>query len=121
MSGLGLTHSCLLQQKASLVVTSFKKSNIYEIFQGDLFIKTQSTTLLQIVSNLMPHSEVIFKSMTGPDNTRHEWVNLHLVMDFSLDLSITETDAHSPACQGTCVARLLSENYGEQIYSLLST
>ena len=39
-------------------------------------------------------------------------------MDLSLDLSITETDARSPACQGTRVARLLSENYGEQIYTV---
>ena len=46
-----------------------KKSNGLKIFDGELYIKTLPTTLLQIVYKLMLHSEVIFKSMTGPDDT----------------------------------------------------
>ena len=42
---------------------------IQKIFEGELFIETVSTTLLQIVYELMLHSEVIFKSMTGPVET----------------------------------------------------
>ena len=47
----------------------FNKSNIWEIFEGELFIRSLSTTLLQILCEFMPHSKVIFKSMAGPDKT----------------------------------------------------
>ena len=39
------------------------------ICEAELFIKTLSTTLLRIVCERMLHSEVIFKSMSGPENT----------------------------------------------------
>ena len=57
------------------------KSNGWKIFARELFIKTLSTTLLQIVCKFMLHSEVIFKSTTGPEDIRqedlqHEWVNI---------------------------------------------
>ena len=34
-----------------------------------MFIKALSTTLLQLFCKLMLHLKVIFKSMTGPDDT----------------------------------------------------
>ena len=46
------------------------KSNIQNIFEGEFFIKTLSTTLLQIVCELLLHSEVIFKIVTDPDDTQ---------------------------------------------------
>ena len=58
-----------------LILTDFvwwfqpKESINYKITEGELFISILSTTLLQIVSKLMSHSKVIFKSMTGPDDT----------------------------------------------------
>ena len=40
------------------------KTNIQKIFDGELFIRTLSTGLLQTLN-----SKVIFKSKTGPDDT----------------------------------------------------
>ena len=45
-----------------------------------MLIKTQRTILLQIFCKFVIKSKVIFKSMTGPDDTgrvisRHKWVN----------------------------------------------
>ena len=45
--------------------------------EGELFIKTLSTTLLQIVFKLMLHSEAIFKNMTGPDDTCMLGIKIH--------------------------------------------
>ena len=39
------------------------------MFEGDILRETQPTTLLQIFYESMIHSEVIFKSVTGPDDT----------------------------------------------------
>ena len=46
------------------------KNKERKIFEGDLIIKTLSTTLLQIFGKLMLQFKVIFKSMIGPDDTR---------------------------------------------------
>ena len=50
----------------------FYKSNILNIFEGELFIKILSLTLLQTVYKLMLHFKVIVKSMTGADDTCQE-------------------------------------------------
>ena len=42
------------------------KSNIWILFEGELFIRTLSTTLHQIIWKLMLHSKIIFKSMMDP-------------------------------------------------------
>ena len=67
----GLSYSCLQQPKSphnlgdiSLIKAIFKK-----IFDGELFIRTLSTTFLQILSKLVLHLKIIFKSMTSPDDT----------------------------------------------------
>ena len=41
------------------------------MFKGELFVKALSTIPLQILLKLMLHSKVIFKSMTGTDDTCH--------------------------------------------------
>ena len=40
-----------------------------KIFEEGVFIKTLSTTLLQIFSEIKLYSKVIYKSVKGPDNT----------------------------------------------------
>ena len=40
-------------------------------FKGELFIRTLSTTFIETFCEFMLHSKVIFKSMTGPDDTGH--------------------------------------------------
>ena len=47
----------------------FLTKAILRTFEWELFIKTLSTTLIEIVCELMLYSEVIFTSMTGPDDT----------------------------------------------------
>ena len=44
------------------------KSNIYKIFEGELFIRTPSTTLLQIFRKFVLYSKVILKSLADPDD-----------------------------------------------------
>ena len=44
------------------------QSNGWNIFEGKLFIKTLSTTHLQLICKFMLHSIIIFKCITGPDN-----------------------------------------------------
>ena len=63
------THACSSQNRANILAIYLIKSNGWNSFEGELFIKTISTTLIQIVCKLMLHSEVIFKSMTGADDT----------------------------------------------------
>ena len=48
------------------------KKNGWKIFERDLFLITLSTTLNLIVYKLLLHLGVIFKRMTGPDNTHQE-------------------------------------------------
>ena len=65
-----LTHSYLQQPKPPDYFDdiSLSKAIFRKIFEGELFIQTPSTTLLQIFYKFMLHSKVIFKSMIGPDN-----------------------------------------------------
>ena len=44
------------------------QNNIWNSFEADLFIKTPSTTFLQMFWEFLLHSKGIFKSMTGPDD-----------------------------------------------------
>ena len=44
-------------------------SNVWKIFEGELFIQTPFTSLLQIFCKFMLYSEVIFQNVTGPDGT----------------------------------------------------
>ena len=59
----------------------FRKSNILKNSEGKLFIKSLSTTLLQIVFKLFLCSEVIFESMTGLYKNRQ--VNLQAKMGYT--------------------------------------
>ena len=43
-------------------------SNGWIIFEGELYMKTLFTTLLQMVCRLMLHSKFIFKGMLNPDD-----------------------------------------------------
>ena len=45
------------------------KSNIREIYEGEMFIRTQSAILLQIFHEFMISSKINFKSIVGPDDT----------------------------------------------------
>ena len=49
---------------------SLSKKQYLEKIEGKLFIETLSTTLLPKICELMFRSKVIFRSMTGPDDTR---------------------------------------------------
>ena len=44
------------------------QNNIWKIFEGELFIKTLSTTFLQIFRECILHFKSSFKNTTGPDN-----------------------------------------------------
>ena len=52
---------------------NISSSNIFltiqKIFDGELFIRTLSTTLLQIFCDFMLHFKVIFESLKVPDDT----------------------------------------------------
>ena len=54
---------------------------IWKIFDGEMLIRTQPLTLLQIFCESMLDAKVIFKITAGPDDThqesfRYEWVKL---------------------------------------------
>ena len=68
---LSLTHSSLEQPKSSDYIgdISLPEKNGRKIFEGELFIKTLSTTLLQIICILVLYSDVIIESINGPDDT----------------------------------------------------
>ena len=44
-------------------------ADFQKIFEEKMFTRTPSTTLFQIFCELMHYSKIIFKSMTGPDDT----------------------------------------------------
>ena len=74
-------NSCLSQQKPpdNLRDISLTKA-IFRKYLSELFIRTLSTTLLQIFWKFMLHSEIIVKTWTGPDImvkyiSRHKWLN----------------------------------------------
>ena len=53
-----------------MLVISFihLKTNSKKIFEGEMLTTFNPTNLLQIVYEVMINFEVIFKSLTGPDN-----------------------------------------------------
>ena len=76
-----LTHSHLEQPKQAGQFWWYfwNQSIFWKIFAGEIFIKHQTKTLLQIFCELFLHSKVIFKSMRVADdtfwrNSECEWV-----------------------------------------------
>ena len=72
------TKSCL----TILVMFKVTKAIFKKIFEEELFIRTLSTTLLQIFCKCMLYSKVIFKNMIIPDDAcqvdlGHEWDEYH--------------------------------------------
>ena len=65
----------LIFMSVALKITSLfwgylsNKSSFKKIFEGEMFITTLYTTLLQIFCELLLNSKVIPKHITGPDDT----------------------------------------------------
>ena len=72
-------------------IISVLKTNVRKIFQGEMFIKTSSTILLQIVSKLMLRSKVIFKSAVGAKESSVWWQILPIPPDYFGIISVLKT------------------------------
>ena len=62
-----------------ILIKNSNKSIFWKIFEGEMLIRSQTTTLLQIFCELLLYSPVIFKSMRVADitfwrNSKCEWV-----------------------------------------------
>ena len=55
--------------RSILVNFSLKKAIFQKIIEGEVLLKIQATTLLQIFYELMVYSKVILKSTKGSDDT----------------------------------------------------
>ena len=96
-----------------------KKTNIEKIFEGELFIRTFFTTLLQIFFKFMFYSKVISKSMTGPDDTRR--VSPHCLngLKTGSESQVERTSKVSTALEGSLVFHLGEHNTHEVRVSFL--
>ena len=70
MSGLTLTHSHSERPKQAWRFWKYFtcKGIFWEIFEGEMFIISQTTTLLKIFCELSHYSRVIYKSMREADD-----------------------------------------------------
>ena len=78
---IGLTHSHSERPKEAwqFWIHFSIKSIFWKIFEGEMLIISQTTTLLQIFCGLLLYSQVVFKSMkvaddTSKSNSECEWV-----------------------------------------------
>ena len=79
----GSTHYCSQQPKQAWQFWKYfaNKSIIWKILEGEMLTRSQTTTLLQILSELTLYSQVMFKSMKVADdtflrNSKCEWVKV---------------------------------------------